>query len=470
MAISSGVIWEIRTTGAYNNGGGFNPDRLGVDRSQQDSPHQVYTDLVIDAAIARKITSAANPFTSADAGNILRIDSSAGFTAGWYEIVAVSGSNVAVVDRNAGTLGSTGGGGRLGGAWGVLQNSVVQLMVPGNRTYVKFGTYAITGILSLVAGTTRGEVKLIGYTNTRGDGGRPVLSSTAVSVSPIVNLGNIHTILQNFTINGSGVTAIGVAVSGLHNLVDNVLVQKCTQRGFSFFTTFDRFGNSWFRRCAAIECSGGVNEGAFWIRSIEGIQPVILFQCVARDNYTNGFRINNNTQASMLYCLSIRSKTVAGSGGHGILVTTGPGNAQALGPCIDYATIYSNEGDGILFANGRAGTQSIIQNTIFQSNQGYGIRSGELIYPSREQSNLLLRRNAYFGNTLGTHSNILSGSTEIYLTGTAFVDPNTNDFRLNNGPGGNQCHAVGSPGTFPLFPNTFGTADIGAVQTGPEPF
>ena len=44
MALSTGIVWEVRTTGALDNGGGFNPASSGVDYSQQNSAELSLTD------------------------------------------------------------------------------------------------------------------------------------------------------------------------------------------------------------------------------------------------------------------------------------------------------------------------------------------------------------------------------------------------------------------------------------------
>ena len=80
MAFSANMIWEFRTTGSANNGGGFVEGATGTDYSQQDAAEIAFTDLVIDGADNTKITSAAHPFSVAHVGNVINVTGGTGFT------------------------------------------------------------------------------------------------------------------------------------------------------------------------------------------------------------------------------------------------------------------------------------------------------------------------------------------------------------------------------------------------------
>jgi hypothetical protein len=67
-----------------------------------------FTDLVIDASLNTKVTSASHNFVASDVGRMLRVNSGTGFTTGTYRIVSCA-SNAATLDRAVGTVGSTGG-------------------------------------------------------------------------------------------------------------------------------------------------------------------------------------------------------------------------------------------------------------------------------------------------------------------------------------------------------------------------
>ena len=73
-------------------------------------PNVTYTDLVIDATHSNAVTSAANPFTTANIGEVITITGGAGFTTGKYSVINVS-SGIAGLSAPVGTVGSTGGTG-----------------------------------------------------------------------------------------------------------------------------------------------------------------------------------------------------------------------------------------------------------------------------------------------------------------------------------------------------------------------
>src|SRR6516225_9792456 len=113
------LVFDVRTTGSDNNGGGFDSGVAspGTDYSQQDSAQIAYTDLVIGSTgNENQLTSAANPFGSTSPGNVINISGGTGFQTGLYRILSVSGST-ATMDQGVGTANSTGGTGNLGGAF-----------------------------------------------------------------------------------------------------------------------------------------------------------------------------------------------------------------------------------------------------------------------------------------------------------------------------------------------------------------
>lgn len=89
-SLSSTLVWEVRTTGDPANGGAFRAGATGTDYSQQDTAQVSYTDLAVDATTNTKVTSAANPFTSAHVGNVVKISSTGAWTPGYYEILSAN--------------------------------------------------------------------------------------------------------------------------------------------------------------------------------------------------------------------------------------------------------------------------------------------------------------------------------------------------------------------------------------------
>lgn len=225
MALDSTIVWEIRTTGSQNNGGGFKPGATGTDYSQQDTAQDSGTDLACadgDAA-APVITSATHNFVAADVGNIIHITAGTGWTAGWYEIVSVS-DDAATLDRACGTDGAkTSGTWYLGGAYSTLDTSfMVTNKTAGNTVYVKKGTYDIAATLSFA-----GSIAVEGYQTTRGDtptgANRPTINMSTYYLS------SESSYLRNLIFTGScvpgGATGV-VNISGGHGIIRNCKIEN----------------------------------------------------------------------------------------------------------------------------------------------------------------------------------------------------------------------------------------------------
>src|SRR5947209_15754292 len=108
MAISANTVFEIRTTGSDNNGGGFVTGASGTDFSQQDTA-QVNID---NATITTSITTTTVTFsagytpTAADIGNIVQFLTGTNVTAGFYQITAQTATTW-TLDRTPLSAGTT---------------------------------------------------------------------------------------------------------------------------------------------------------------------------------------------------------------------------------------------------------------------------------------------------------------------------------------------------------------------------
>ena len=103
-----GYLDGVSTTASVSSG------RWAIDYTRKPTARLAYNDLVLTTSTI--VSSTGNSFTPAMTGNTLRILSGTGFTAGFYSIVSSSTGYTAALDRAAGTQGSTGGTGYLGGA------------------------------------------------------------------------------------------------------------------------------------------------------------------------------------------------------------------------------------------------------------------------------------------------------------------------------------------------------------------
>lgn len=189
MALASTVVWEVRTDGDDNNGGGFDPAYGGTDYSQQAAAQLTVTDAATSGVGSTTLTSATGGFTSAMVGNVLHLYGGTNLTEGWYEIVGYTDGNTVTLDRapDDGVGGVSGATCKVGGALGSpggLGAALVNALVAGHRAWIKSGTYTITSDTYNVSGgplnvNQAKSFLLEGYGTTRGDGVRPLITKAA---------------------------------------------------------------------------------------------------------------------------------------------------------------------------------------------------------------------------------------------------------------------------------------------------
>lgn len=404
----SASIWEVRTAGDDNNGGGFNAagSTPGTDYSQQDSPQITYTDLVIDAVDNTKVTSAGNPFTAAHRRNIIHVDGGTGFTTGWYEVTNTA-SGVATLDRAVGTTSSTGGTGKLGGALasvGKVAELAVGSGVGNHIAHVKTGTYTISGSTNVSGGRVNTDkILFIGYNTTRNDYGvGPTFQSTATGGNPFISIYG-----ANLIVDGNGQSSQGAFFACI---LDGCEAYDCGTYGFG--------------SCFCTSCISHDN-GTFGFTG----NGVSHYNCIAHDNGGAGF----NGDSEVARCIS-----------------------------------YGNGGDG--FQNWRLMVECTAYNAA-TSQAGFFLSSGSLVVSCISWGNYnnfhgdTVKNNAIIGCASGGASNLdqttnISGNARIAghipLTADPFNDASTGDFSLNSDLGGGErCKTTGKPSP----------QDIGAVQT-----
>lgn len=422
------VTWEIRTTGSDTNGGGFDATSgtPGTDFSQQDAAQISYTDLVIGTPNTN-ITSVANPFTSAHVGNIINITGGTGFTVQRIQIMSVS-TGVATCDKAVGTIGSTGGTGKLGGCL-ASPGVVGGLVTTAHFIYIKSGTYLIDLATSNVSGgrinsagaeSTR-PVNYIGYGTVRDDfGTKPILFANSGTGQAVLTHAGNHSIIQNIEVdcNNKG-TSIGIVNTSINGLVYNCKVSNSTDTGIfatsairCYVTSFS--GNSGIAvNTKALNCEvyNGSTSGLYCVFDSASVERCLI------NAATIGIFLGGGN--------SINQCTVCNCSSHGISVVSTNRNTT-----IYNSLIYGNGGKGI---NGNA-TGVAITNCCMGSNTSGNTDSGARVF--------------------GT----------ILLTSNPFINSAGNNLALNfiNG-GGNLVRLAGYPGTFPGG-NTIGYLDGGAAQ------
>jgi uncharacterized protein (TIGR02217 family) len=415
MAYAVNTEWRVRGDGSNTNGGGFDLSAAGINRANQAAAQTTFTDLVIDAVTNTKATSAAFPFTTNDEGNVVNITSGTGFTVQRAQVVSVA-LGVATFDRALGTLGSTGGNGKLGGA--VLTPALAtSLYVDGNIIRIKKATYDTAATISFsVGGADAKPPVIIGYDVTDDDNGQPTIRATNAAASPIVNINGAHHVFANFIVDGNGLVdrvfqanSIGVWVenvetidgflTGLQLLNDKCYAYRCkaTNGGATGAQTAGMAGanGSMFIDCQATGCSNGFasfNSRPHYLR------------CIAYNNNKSGFYIQGADGLSAYNCVS------------------------------DDNTL-----DGLRLDNTFGLVTVALIDNIFSNNGAYAWRSITTDYDADAQNRraaFVFQNNAFYNNASGVKNKMPDGSNDITLSADPFVDQPAQDYTLNGVAGG----------------------------------
>jgi hypothetical protein len=220
MAIQAGAVWEIRTGGSNNNGGGFDSTiaGAGTDYSQQTTAALALTDLAAGAG-STTLTSATGGFTAQHVGNCIYIRSGTNFTAGWYFITGCTNANTVTLDRAPNSVASSGGSGNVGGARAVPTSAFWDAMVPGNLVWYKAGTYNLTESPTASGGigsASGGLIKHHGYNATRGDAPTGANRPTFACGSSYQVIFGAYTSFENIIVTSSAATvALTIGANGI---------------------------------------------------------------------------------------------------------------------------------------------------------------------------------------------------------------------------------------------------------------
>lgn len=442
MALAADIIWEVETTGADENGGGFDPvsGTPGTDYSHGVGQTTIEwavaggdftNDLASTSASSWLVlTSATRNFVAADVGNMINISAGTNFTPGRYQILSVA-ANAATLDRACGSVGdSSSGSGVLGGPLlspGTLSN----VLVNGNDVHIESGTYPITtatpgdGGPIQIANLITCFIK--GYNSTRGD----LDATIATTNNPLLQASGVGSFtgvdLQNSSLN-SEQAAYHLTVDGnTQASVDGFVAQAAghifackaddCDTGFGANANAGRYSN-----CFATDCTTGFEDARF-------------FACAATLCSTSGFRGDDDT--TLYDCLAYDNT------GDGFLFDDDL--AQCSGCTSD-----GNTGDGF-DVSGRVNRFS---NCVSTNNGGYGWR-----FANTNNHSLINTRT--FNNTSGPFLNEPDKSTNwAALTADPWVDASADDYRPNDTAGGGaELRAAAF-----AVPEQTNNRDIGAVQ------
>ena len=437
MAYTSGVVFEVRSTGSANNGGLFNPAASGTDYSQQDTAQYSLTGLTSSGAGAVILTASA----AADmVGNGLRVTGGTNFTAGLYEITSVSVGVSITVDRNCTTAAGAAGTCEIGGGLANLTDLPSTNLGAQWSIWVKYGTYTVTTATQLGTASGSGVGRVIGYNSTRGDlndatfTNRPTITCATNSIN-LFNLTSAvsRVIVSNFIMSHTAATRGQVFNNS--QTIGVLWVENCTFTGFStLYGASSGSVNLWLFRCELDSFTGvGVSGGS------SRIVDLFMFYCYVHDCGSHGVDKSSASQGAIY----IQTCIFDTNAGHGVFVA--PNGTNNMLPCVVRDSVFYNSTNDGFRNSAAASTQNLFDfyNNIFYGNGGYGINFVNTI------SSLAVLHggyNAFGSNTSGARNTIGAFTGAVTLTADPFTNSAAGDFTLNSTAGGGAaCQDAGYP-------------------------
>ena len=440
MALSAGVVWEVRPSAGSNTAcsGGFDNtvSSPGTDYSQQNAAQ--FSGTAGTAVGTTTFSDSGHAFTSADVGNVIQITSGSGFTAGFYTILSET-AGTATLDRSPGT--GTAAHWYLGGAIATIQELITgPIAVAQNTIYIKAsGTITLTSGIDLSAAGFPDQCSFIGYTSTRTDGGQVTITTTTNSVTLFILASN-NIVFQNISFTNTA----GTSSYGLYSSSNSPQVITFINCAFSGFTRAIYVACYYLKlfNCSFTSCTDTL--ATIWFEGLGGASfSAFVYGCYIHGNSSSaGIYLGAAGTCSTLTCVS----SVFQSNTYGIYnsVDGNPGSGGSIHiECINCAFV-SNSSDGIRNYGGGTNYAQVVDliNCIFYNNGGYGINQKVLSVLCKGYAN------AYYNNTNGARNDYPTFATDVTLT----ADPFTNDaggvFTLNTTAGGGAaCKAAGFQST-----------------------
>lgn len=411
----------------------------GVDYSQLDAPQFALT------GIATAGTGTSFLYASAAAnmvGNYLKVVSGTNFTVGWFQIISVSAGVSVTVDRNICTGVGASGVINIGGA--VSKHSDVSgITDSGHRIWIKNdGTYTLTSSAAVfLQSNSQKGIFVIGYTTTRGDNGKAIITTATNSVNLFQSADTTvwGYVFRNLDLRNTATTrgiGINLATVGSFN---GVLIQNCLFDGFS--------------------------TGVFVAR---GCVTFTMIQCEVKNCTTDGVVLDNtgghvgqgtfincwmhnNTRYGLYYragsgTLTCIDSVFSANTDDGLRCdnTTGSSAHEFTYNLVNCAFV-SNGSDGFEWNdNGGGSLQPLIItiNSVFYGNTSNGIKCSTT--PTYQHQHI--SKSCAFGGNGTDRSNMSADASDITLTGNPFNS--STDFGLNSTAGaGAACKAAGYPTT-----------------------
>lgn len=411
MAIPAAAVWQVRVGGNENNGGGFVPGGSGIDRSRQDAAHAAGINLTVDAAVNTDVLPDGYTPSTADDNNVIQITDGASFIPGPYHIQSIQGGKWRL-DRSPAPVGTSGGVWSLGGAV-ATPGKAGGLHVGGNLIWIDSGTYPTTSNTVNVSG---GRVVLATppagmFTRIEGNPlDRPVYQY-GLNINEYLVILTQHTSCRNIVFDGFDYSWKSPKALYLGNNRAEVDRCKFINFGLSFPVVSGNYTAN-ITDCEFRNCNGTMNGFA-------GAIHHCYFRDCLHGNSACTFQPSAGAQTDLVECV------FSNTPGYRFLRIYA-GTTLRLLRCI-----FHNEigGDGIWFQTPNNAILNI-EGCIFENIGGYGI-------VGVPQSIIRLRNNAYYNCTSGLHNSLITEeSGTIVGSESFFVDPDNEDFNINDRPGG----------------------------------
>lgn len=426
MAISANAVFEVRTTGADTNGGGFVTGASGTDYSQQDSAQYALTNGQTQGTTVILLAAAASDMV----GNIAYISGGTGaVVATRRQITAVNVGVSITVDSSTGLTSGTGVTVNIGGALQTIAAGIA-FMVAGNICWVKSGTYNITSSITFNPGNALPNgvpTYLLGYNSSRGDNptgnNRPLINSSS-AIASLVNVSKGPRVFAHFRLNGNDSVTDGLTMGDTFDMrgaqITNVKVEQTTRYGIVGQASNQHGG---ITGCEVTDLKTGATAG---------IYGGVCVACYVHDSPGVGFRLVQSA-------VSCVADTMTGDG----FQLGDLGYAVFVNHCVAYAC----GGDGFEFAETYSSIGAFL-NSISYGNTGFGLKIDKTERIARPN---LIDYNAVGSNTAGARSNFQAGPHDVTLTADPFTDAANGDFSLNSTAGGGAAlKALGFPPTLPV--------------------
>lgn len=420
MASSANTVWQLRTTGSDNNGGGIVAGTAGQDYTQQDAAQWALTGVTSSGAGNTVLTASA---AAGMVGYIAQAISGTNVTAGFYQVSSVSpGVSITFATNKAGGSICAGAAAdgviNIGGAL-LTPGKVAAAAETGNMIKVDPGTYAVTATITDNRTAAASAQAQPNYWYGTSASNRPVFQANANSIY-VMTLSGGRMRFDNIDFDANSGTARGC-------------ISIPSGAWYHFYNC--RFHHA----TAAYACStsaGGITYDQCDFYSNNATAGI----CLSNGLQFHNCRFLNNTAGSVnARLIDVNSGSLVFEECLFLNNTTGSNNPYFM-ILNDYSVLRNNTFYLNTYCQVRVMSYHvIIRDNLFVSGRSQYPLTAYTIFPDTPQ----WQGNFYYDNTTGNRSNMNSVAgiyaayptpTQLDVTTAAaspFVDASNSDFRLN---------------------------------------